>query len=78
MWEYGFLLNYKVVNGKSLVLVSWYVTWEPPDKYPEEEVERVKQQYKSRALGKRRGRRLLKVVGGKSGGSVYASTRAIS
>jgi hypothetical protein len=32
----------------------------------------------SEALGKRRGRRLLRVVGGKSRGSAYASTRAMS
>jgi hypothetical protein len=41
-------------------------------------VEKVKQQYESGALGKRRGRRPLRVVGGKSGGFAYASTRAIS
>jgi hypothetical protein len=78
VWEHGPLLNYKVVNGKPLVLVPWYPTWEPPDEYPKEEVERVKQQYESGALGKRRGRRPLKVVGGKFGGSAYASTRAMS
>ena len=65
------------MNGKSLVLVPWYVIWEPPDEYPEKEVKRVKQQYESGALGKRRGRRPLRVVGGKSGGSAYASIRAL-
>jgi hypothetical protein len=78
VWEHGPLLNYKVVNGKPLALVPWYPTWEPPDEYPEEEVERVKQQYESGALCKRRGRRPLRVGGGKSGGSAYASTRAMS
>jgi hypothetical protein len=35
---------------------SGYPAWEPPDEYPAEEVERVRQQYESGTLGKRRGR----------------------
>jgi hypothetical protein len=27
VWEYGRLLDYKIVNGKPLVLVPWIPTW---------------------------------------------------
>ncbi|KAK5041872.1 hypothetical protein LTR84_002646 [Exophiala bonariae] len=42
VWEYGRLLDYNIVNGKPLVLVPWIPTWEPPDEYPPEEVDRVR------------------------------------
>ena len=29
VWQHGRLPGYKVANGKPLVLVSWYPTWEP-------------------------------------------------
>jgi hypothetical protein len=64
------LLGYKDVNGKPLVLMPWYPTWEPPDDYSREEVERVKRQYESWIHRKRRGRPPLRVVGGISNGSL--------
>lgn len=48
MWEHPSPLEgYKVVNGKRLVLVPWRSTWEPPDEFSTEEVERVKRRYLS-------------------------------
>jgi hypothetical protein len=64
----------KVVNGKPLVLVPWYPTWEPPDEYSREEVERVKRQYASQIPRKRQGRPPLRKIGGISDGSLYIST----
>jgi hypothetical protein len=61
-WEHGPLLGYKVKDGKPLVRVPWYPTWEPPDDYSRE-VERAKRQYESRMLRKRRGRPPLRVIG---------------
>jgi hypothetical protein len=56
VWEYRRLLDYRIVNGKPLVLVPWIPTWEPPDEYPEEEVDRVRREYQAQMLGRRRGR----------------------
>lgn len=50
VWLHGRLLGYKVVNGKPFVRVPWYPTWEPPDEYSKEEVDRVKRQWQSRRL----------------------------
>jgi hypothetical protein len=74
VWLYGRLLSYKVVNGKPLVLVPWYPTWEPPDEYSREEVERVKRQYTSQIPRKRQGRPPLRKIGGISDGSLHIST----
>ncbi|KAK2802683.1 hypothetical protein FQN50_007291 [Emmonsiellopsis sp. PD_5] len=57
VWEHGPLKDYKVVDGKPLVLVPWSETWELPDEFSREEVERVKQQYLSSLQpAKQRGR----------------------
>jgi uncharacterized Fe-S cluster protein YjdI len=56
VWLYGPLCGYKVVNGKHLVLVPWKPTWEPPDEYPRDEVDRVRTQWESQRWCKRRGR----------------------
>lgn len=45
MWEYGSLLAYRVEDGKPQILVSWYPTWESPDEYSKEDVNRVKRQW---------------------------------
>jgi hypothetical protein len=66
VWPHGHLLGYKVVDGKPLVLVPWYFTWELTDEFSREEVERVKRQYESQRLCKRRGIPPLKVNDGKS------------
>jgi len=57
VWEHGCLLRYKVVDGKPFVLVPWYPTWEPPDEYSKEEVDRVKRQWESRRPRRGPGRR---------------------
>jgi len=56
VWEYRSLLDYRIVNGKPLVLVPWIPTWELPDEYPEEEVDRVRREYQAQMQGRRRGR----------------------
>lgn len=56
VWEYGRLLDYRIVNGKPSVLVHWVPTWEPPDEYPEEEVDRVRREYQAQVPKRRRGR----------------------
>jgi hypothetical protein len=55
VWEYRRLLDYRIVNGKLLVLVPWIPTWEPPDEYPEEEeVDRVRRKYQAQTLAEDR------------------------
>jgi hypothetical protein len=66
VWPHGPLLDYEVRNGKPVVLVPWHPTWEPPDEYSKEEVERVKRQHESRTQCRGRGRPLLKAIVGKS------------
>ncbi|KAK5203611.1 hypothetical protein LTR41_010638 [Exophiala xenobiotica] len=56
VWEYRRLLDYRIVDGRPLVLVPWIPTWEPIDEYPEEEVDRVRREYHARIHGRRRGR----------------------
>ena len=58
-WPYGYLLDYKEVDGKPLILVPWYPTWEPPDEYPTAEIKRVKRRWQSQRRGKGRGRARL-------------------
>jgi hypothetical protein len=55
VWEYRRLLGYRIVNGKPFVLVPWIPTWEPPDEYPEEEVDRVRLAYQAKMMGRRQG-----------------------
>jgi hypothetical protein len=40
VWAHGHLLKYNVRDGKPCVLVPWYPTWELPDEYSKEEVDR--------------------------------------
>jgi hypothetical protein len=56
VWEYRRLLDYRIINGKSSVLVPWVSTWEPLDEYPEDEVDRVRREYQAQMQGRRRGR----------------------
>lgn len=56
VWEYRQLLDYRSVNGKSLVLVPWLPTWEPADEYPPKEVDRVRRNSKRQMQVRRRGR----------------------
>jgi hypothetical protein len=56
VWEYRHLLDYRIVNGKPLVLVPWTPTWELPDEFPEDEVDRVRREYYAHTPGRRRGR----------------------
>ena len=56
VWEHGSLLDYRIVNGKPFVLVPWRATWEPPEEYPEEEVDKVRRRYLAKIQGRRRGR----------------------
>ena len=55
VWVYKHLLKYDVRDGKPRVLVSWCPTWEPPDEYSKEEVDRVKRQYEAQV--RRKGRK---------------------
>ncbi|KAL9615772.1 MAG: hypothetical protein Q9160_009268 [Pyrenula sp. 1 TL-2023] len=56
VWEYGSLLDYRDLDGKSQVLVPWYPTWESADEYSKEEVDRVRERRELQKLHRRRGR----------------------
>jgi len=56
VWEYERLLDYRIINGKPVVLVPWIPTWEPPDEYPPEEVDRVRRISQWQMHLRRRGR----------------------
>jgi len=56
VWEYRRLLDYRIVDGKPLVLVAWKPIWEPLDEYPAEEVDRVKRHSQRQMQVRRRGR----------------------
>jgi hypothetical protein len=56
VWEYRHLLDYRIVDGQSLVLVPWLPTWEPADEYPSEEVDRVRRHSRRQIQIRRRGR----------------------
>lgn len=56
VWEYRRLRDYRIVNGKPLVLVPWIPTWEPADEYPTEEVDRVRRNSQRHMQVRRRGR----------------------
>jgi hypothetical protein len=56
VWEYRRLLDYRIVNREPLVLVPWIPTWEPPNEYSEEEVDRVRREYLAKMQGRGRGR----------------------
>jgi hypothetical protein len=77
VWLHGPLQGFKVVDGKPLVLVPWYPTWEPPDEYSKEEVQRVKGRYGSQTPRKRRGRPPSRKLGGTSNVSLHMFTASV-